>query len=299
MNQIAFGRYLAWARNRMKLTQQELAEMANCAWNTISRIENGHELPCKRLFMELNRIFEGIGIIYDELDLDCIFEHRRSRKELLRAIRKGRLEEIERKLERFSEYMKDSEDDEDRQYYVLAYLISNRKRGLSIEDFLDEIVNVFEIRRNLPAYEDIPKVRLSKIEYEILFLMGEAHIMKGDREVGESILKGLMANRLDERSPYIKEKYIEISAILAKSCLMKKDYNTMEECLGYVFGEFIDKKDVRTLYHSLTLQGELCNIMGDKKGAKLVDAFLVASQKLMCYMCRHYRISKDIGCKGL
>lgn len=299
MNQVAFGNYLAWARNSMELTQQELAEKVNCAWNTISRIENGHELPGRRLFMELNRIFEGFGITYDELDLDNIFEFRIARKELLKAIRKGRLEEIERKLERFSEYMEQSEDDEDRQYYVLAYLISNRKRGLGIEEFLDEIVSVFEIRRNLPAYEDIPKVRLSRIEYEILFLMGEAHIMKGDREVGEKILKGLMANRLDERSPYVQEKYIEISAILARACLMKEDYNTTRVCLGYVFGEYIDKKDVSTLFHSLTLQGELCKIMGDKKGAKLVDAFLVASQKLMCYMCRHYRISKDIGCKGL
>lgn len=296
MNKVEFGKYLSLMRKRLKLTQQELAEIVNCTWETISRIENGHELPGKKLFMELNGVFEAFGIIYDELDLDKIFNFRGARKELLLAIKRGRIEEIERKLERFFKLMQEDgeeESPEDKQYFVLAYLIMARKTGMTIEHFLEEIVKVFEIRRNMPNYEDIPYMKLTQIEYEILFLIGEVHVLRGDQE-GEYILRGLMANRIDKDSPFIKTRYVEISAVLAKAFMMRKDYGTMQECLTYVFNDYISNNDTRTFFNSLTLHGEMCKIIGDKEGARLVDEFLLASQRLMGHMYRSYRISRNI-----
>ncbi len=295
MNQIEFGKYLSTMRKKMGLTQQELAELVNCTWETISRIENGHELPGKKLFMELNRVFEAFGILYDELDLDAVFNYRGAKKDLLMAIKKGRYEEIERHLDRFYKYTLDEgENREDRQYFVLAHLMLNTKSGMAEKTFLEEIVKVFEMRRELPTYEEIPHMKLSHIEFEILYLMGKYHVLKGNHEEGEIILRSLMSNRIDRRSPFIREKYVDISAILAKACLMKNDYGTMQECLKYVFNYYISKNDTRTFFISLTLHGEMCKTIGDKEGAKLVDEFFIASEKLMGHVYRSYRISRNI-----
>ncbi len=296
MTKIDFGRYLKWFRQELKLTQQQLAEKVDCALSTISRLEAGKEYPGIRLFKEFNKVFEAFGIIYDELSMENIFEFTKARKELLLAIKNGRLEEIERKLSHFRTFMEENneeEDDEDKQYLILAHLISTRKQGLSIEEFLDGAVEVFEIRRKLPSFEDIPNVRLTQIEYEILYFMGEGYLISGNTDKAELILKGLMANRIDERSPFVRERYLEISAILAKVCLIKKDYKTVQACLGYVFSEFISNSDTRLFFNSLFLHGEICTVLGDKKGSKLVDEFVVASQNLMGYMCIKYRISRD------
>ena len=292
MNQIEYGKYISWLRKNMGLTQQELAEMVNCAWETISRIENGHELPSKKLFMEINRVCEEYGIIYDELDLDEVFEFRDARKELLIAIKRGRLEEIERALERFCKYMEDDKnsDKENSQYFVLAYLAMRRKSGMTVDEFLSELVKIFEIRRPMPKICDVSGIKLSQIEYEILLMIGEANILKGNREDGEMILKGLMANRMDKRSPFIKEKYMQISAILAKAYLIKEDYDTMHECLGYVFNVYINNNDTRTFFDSLAVQEEVCRTLGDEKGARLVGEFLTATGNLMRHMYGEYRI---------
>lgn len=292
MNLIAFGKYMSLMRKRMGLTQQELAEMVNCAWETISRIENGHELPSKRLFMEISRVFEEFGIIYDELDLDGILEYRDAAKELLKAIKRGRLEEIERALERFCKYMEDNEeaDKSNSQYFLLAYLAMRRRKGMTVDEFLGELVKIFEMRRPMPKTNEISDMKLSHIEYEILLMIGEANILKGNREEGELILKGLMANRMDKRSPFIKEKYMQISAILAKACLIKEDYDTMHVCLGYVFNVYINNNDTRTFFDSLTIQEEVCRKLGDETGARLVSEFIIATGNLMRHMYGEYRI---------
>ena len=296
MKKISFGKYLEWMRKELRLTQQQLAEMINCAISTISRLESGKDLVSHRIFKELNKIFEAMGLIYDELWMEAIFEFRRARKELMEAIKNGRLEELERKMYIFKEMMekyKEESDDEDLQYYILGHLISIRKQGLSIECFLEEAIKIFELRRKIPNYEDIPNVYLTQIEYQLLFYMAEAYLAKDDIETSELIFKGLMANKIDDRSPMIKERYVEVSSVLAKICLLKKEYSTAKECLVYVFNEYIKNTDTRLLFKSLITHGDLCRILGDTKGARLIDEFIEATQKMMGYMQQTYLISKD------
>ena len=241
-----------------------------------------------------------MGIQYDEVCMEPIFKFKQAKKELLRAIKNGRAEEIENKLAKFKAYMdeKDTEDDtwecnkEDKQYYVLAHLIGIRKQGLSIEQFLDEAIAVFEIRKKFPKIEDIALMKLSNIEYEILYSVGKAHTAAGDVETAEKIFKGLMANKTNQYSPYVEEKYFEISSALAKVCLMRKDYHTTNECLGYIFNKYLSETDTRMLYHSLFLQAELCETVGDKKGAFLINTFLEDTENLMSYMFKHYRLKE-------
>ena len=292
-----FGKYLKWAREKINMSQQDLADAIDCALSTISRIETGRHYPSITIFKALEEIFEEFGIQYDEIYMEHIFKFKRARRELLNAIKNGRAEEIEKKLQKFKEYMDNPESEgeldcskEDKQYYVLAHLISVRKQGLSVEQFLDEAIAIFEINKKFPKIEDISIIKLSNIEFEILYSIGRAHMIAGDKKTAEEIFRGLLANKTNDHSPYVHEKYMELSSALARLCLHRKDYETTSECLGYVFSKYISTTDTRMLFKSLFLQIELCETVGDKKGAMLTNAFLKATENLMSYMYSHYRM---------
>ncbi|MDC7280283.1 helix-turn-helix domain-containing protein [Butyrivibrio fibrisolvens] len=298
MQKTSFGKYLKWLRKKFKLTQQQLAEMADCAISTIARLESGVELPSRRIFMKLNSIFESIGIVYDELWMESVFGFKAARKELLNAIKKGRGEEIERKLEQFRYLMEECEEENDEeekrenmQYYALGHLISIRERGFSVEQYLDEMIQTFELRRRIPDFEDIPNIKLSQIEYQILYEMGEAYRIMGDTETAEIICRGLLANEMDPRSPFVIDKYMETSFALARVCMSKNDFATVGECLNYIFSQYVNNNDTRTILHSLMIQMEVCEQLGDKKGAKLIKDFLEATNELVGYMAGKYDLN--------
>lgn len=291
MHKTSFGTFVKWLRKEFKLTQQQLAEKLDCAVSTIARLEAGRDLPSRRIFMKLNSVFESIGIIYDELWMESVFGFKEARKELLEAIKKGRGEEIERKLDKFKILMEEAEgeNDEDErrenmQYYALGHLISIRKRGLSVEQFLDEIIQTFELRRKIPSFDDLPDVKLSQIEYQMLYEIGEAYRILGDVNTAEKICKGLLANKIDHRSPFVKDKYMEASFALAKVCVSKQDYTSGSDCLEYIFSQYLDKSDTRTFFHSLMIQIDVFEYFGDKTGADLIRQFLQSAQKLKRHM---------------
>lgn len=183
----------------------------------------------------------------------------------------------------------EGENDEDErrenmQYYALGHLISIRKRGLSVEQFLDEIIQTFELRRKIPSFDDLPDVKLSQIEYQMLYEIGEAYRILGDVNTAEKICKGLLANKIDHRSPFVKDKYMEASFALAKVCVSKQDYTSGSDCLEYIFSQYLDKSDTRTFFHSLMIQIDVFEYFGDKTGADLIRQFLQSAQKLKRHM---------------
>jgi transcriptional regulator with XRE-family HTH domain len=95
-----FGNYLRWFRKSNNWTQMEVANMIDCSLPTISKIENGEEFIGYRLFNRLNEIFEGFGMVYDEVHMEKIFKFKQARSELLHAIKNGRLKDIEKKESR-------------------------------------------------------------------------------------------------------------------------------------------------------------------------------------------------------
>lgn len=291
MRKTNFSTYLRWLRKVFRLTQQQLAELLDCAISTIARLETGKELPSRKLFMKLDSIFESFGIIYDELWMESVFGFKSARKELLKAIKNGRGEEIERKLEKFRILMDECEGENDEeekrenmQYYALGHLISMRKKGLSVEQFLDEIIQTFELRRKIPDFHDLPNIKLSQIEFQILYEISEAYRVMGDVETAELICRGLLANDFDPRSPFVVDKYMEASFALARVCMTKNDYSTVKQCLEYIFSRYLSDKDTRTLLHSLMIQKDVCESVGDKKGATIINNFLDATKELIEYM---------------
>lgn len=320
----SFGSYMKWLRKQKNLTQLDVSLMANCALPTISRIENGDELVGKKLFDKLNEIFEGFGMSYDELTMEKIFRFKQARQELLKALKNGRCEDIENKLNTLQAYMEskddlsdrikrkkkkrkakdevkdweminyDSCDEIDKQYFVLAHLVHSRRKGLPLEQFLNEAIGIFELRRKIPRYEDIPKVKITDIEYELFFIIAKTHMALGDDKNAEIIFKGLLSNKGYVDSPKIKERFIEISEVMARLFMARKDYGRVNECLTFIFGEYISMSDTRIIYRSLCLQAEICQVNGDNNGVEMIDKFLLATENLMSHMLKEYRL-KQMG----
>ena len=318
----SFGSYMKWLRKQKNLTQLDVSLMANCALPTISRIENGDELVGKKLFDKLNEIFEGFGMSYDELTMEKIFRFKQARQELLKAIKNGRQEDIENKLNTLQAYMEtkddlsdrikrkkkqrkakdevkdweminyDSCDEIDKQYFVLAHLVRSRRNGLPLEQFLDEAIGVFELRRKMPNYADIANVKITDIEYELFFIIAKTHMALGDDKTAEIIFRGLINNKGYLDSPKIKERFIEISEALARIFLARKDLAGTNECLTFIFGEYISMANTRMIYRALCLQSEICQLNGDDNGVEMIDKFLLATENLMSHMLKEYRLNQ-------
>ncbi len=293
MDKITFGRYLKWIRNSKSITQQELSDRINCALPTLSKIETGKEFPQVRIFKALERELGDMCIGYEDLRLDEIAELKKARRELLRAIKNGRIEEIERKIELFKQYM-DEDDYEDKQCYRIAHLIGNRKSGLPIEDFLEEAISIFQMGREIPEFQDIPNIKLSLIEYHILYFIGNAYMKMCEYDCAELVFKGLLKNQIDSSNPFMRERYTEIAVVLAEIAIIKRDFMTANECLSYVFHSYIKKIDTRLFFHALILQEKFCELMGDSEGIKLMKDYSLCTQKLMTHMYAKYRSNRNI-----
>ncbi len=318
----AFGQFLRWMRKKTNMSQMDLALSAGCTMPTISKIENGQEFIGKKLFDKLNEIFEGFGFSYDELSMGRIFKFKQAREELLKAIKQGREEDIENKIDKLQEYLEekaglqettiknyevktgddeiyewerinyDSDDEVDKQYFMFAHLVRSRQNGMTLEKFLDEAIGIFELRRKIPDYNDIPDVKLSNIEYELFFVIAKTHLAMGNDDTAELIFKGLLCNKCYLDSPKVKERYLEISAVMASLLLDRKDFKGAYECLSFIFGEYISSFDTQVIYSALKVQHEYCQRNNDDDGVKIIDNFFISTDNLMTHMLKIYRFNQ-------
>ncbi|MBO6283619.1 MAG: hypothetical protein J6M63_06775, partial [Pseudobutyrivibrio sp.] len=93
-------------------------------------------------------------------------------------------------------------------------------------------------------------------------------------------------------SPKIKERFIEISEALARIFLARKDLAGTNECLTFIFGEYISMANTRMIYRALCLQSEICKLNGDDNGVEMIDKFLLATENLMTHMLKEYRLNQ-------
>ena len=286
MDKKRFGIHLAHFRQQNKMTQQELAETVDCAMSTISRIENGVEYPKLSLFEKFNNVFERFGVTYEELVMEEVFEFQRAKEELLVAIHSGRAEKLERKLNRFKTLM-DESNIEHKQYFILGYLAYMRKSGLTVEEFLDRIVGVFEMGRQIPKACEMENVKLTKIEHMMIYKIGMAHFEAGNEAEAIQLMEGLLKNSLKGKTDFLKKSAKAVSVSYANILIRQKRYMEAEKCMGYVLEKVVESIDSRLLFQCLFLQEELFKAKNNSKGAMLVNKFVKAAEALVNYM-HHY-----------
>ena len=283
MDKKRFGSHLAYFRKKNGMTQMQLAERVNCSLSTISRLESGLEIPKLQLFEKFNKVFEGFGITYEELSMEEIFEFQRAKEELLIAIQNGRAEELDRKLMRFKELM-DEEDLEHKQYYVLGYLVYMRKNGMTIEEFLNRITALFEIRRKLPKPHEISELKLSRIEYMMIYKMGLAHMSVGNDKQAMEYIKGLIICGFGGDTEYLKNRTKDVATSYAQMLIRNNQFVEAEKCINYVMERIAESTDTRLFFQSLILQEELFVVRGYVEGAKLIKDFIEVAERLVNYM---------------
>ena len=283
MDKKRFGSHLAYFRKKNGMTQMQLAERVNCSLSTISRLESGLEIPKLQLFEKFNKVFEGFGITYEELSMEEIFEFQRAKEELLIAIQNGRAEELDRKLMRFKELM-DEEDLEHKQYYVLGYLVYMRKNGMTIEEFLNRITALFEIRRKFPKFHEISELNLSRIEYMMIYKMGLAHMSVGNDKQAMEYIKGLIICGFGGDTEYLKNRTKDVATSYAQMLIRNNQFVEAEKCINYVMERIAESTDTRLFFQSLILQEELFVVRGDVEGAKLIKDFIEVAERLVNYM---------------
>lgn len=283
MDKKRFGSQLAYFRKKNGMTQMQLAERVNCSLSTISRIESGLEIPKLQLFEKFNKVFESFGITYEEISMEEIFEFQRAKEELLIAIQNGRAEELDRKLMRFKELM-DEDDTEHKQYYVLGYLVYMRKNGMTIEEFLDRITALFEIRRKLPKLHEISELKLSRIEYMMIYKMGLAHMSVGNDKQAMEYIKGLIICGFGGDTEYLKNRTKDVATSYAQMLIRNNQFVEAEKCINYVMERIAESTDTRLFFQSLILQEELFVARGDVEGAKLIKGFIEVAERLVNYM---------------
>ncbi len=189
----AYGKNLVKFRNAAGLSQEALAEAADCSTSTISRLENGENFPHRALFEKLNQVFEIYDYSYEDFSMEEIFHFKAAKDELLKAINTGRADILEKKIDRFAA-MIDEENIEDKQYLLLAQLMYVRLSGHTVENFIDTCIEIFELSKAMPQPENISSTPLTKIEKIILQKIAEEHIFASDSALGQTILEGILSH---------------------------------------------------------------------------------------------------------
>jgi transcriptional regulator with XRE-family HTH domain len=286
MDKNKLGYQLAYCRRKEELSQEEFAEIVNCSPCTISRIENGKEYPRVELFERINYHFPHWGVNGPDIYMDDISELHKAKYELLVAIHVGRAERLVRAIRKFGNLM-DENNIEHQQYYTMGAVVYMKTQGMTTEEYIRRCEDVFKLRRDIPDNNDMPKLKLTRIEHMILFQYAMAKFDVGASEEAEGILVALIKNCFEYTSEYHKRRCKSISTNVARVFYHQKEYNKAQKCVSYVLGRFADANDVRLMFQILNLQQEIFKILEDSKGEKVIDEFLIAAANMINYLYKH------------
>jgi hypothetical protein len=182
----------------------------------------------------------------------------------------------------------DEDDTEHTQYYILADLVYMRKNGMSVEEFLDRIIALFEMKRKLPELSEFGEIELSKVEDMMIYIISLSHHEMGNDEIAMAYLQGLMKNSFKSKTEYMRTRCKRESTSFAEILKKNKEYEKAEKCMSYVMEKILNHSDSRIMFDALLIQLEIFREKHNKKGAKRINDFLTASDQLVNYLYMYY-----------
>ncbi|MBR5636175.1 MAG: helix-turn-helix transcriptional regulator [Pseudobutyrivibrio sp.] len=290
MNKIILGFQLAYHRKLRNWSQEHLAEIVECASCTISRIERGKQYPRVELYEKLCNVFNDWVVDGADVFMDDVSKLQTAKTDLLIAIHSGCHEKIERVLNHFGAVM-DSENIEHQQYNLIAALVCLREKGVTIKEFKEKCVRIFERRRRVPKVEDIPKLRLSRIEHMILCQYAWAYFEEGYFNEAEAILKALLKNCFTFNNLFNRKRCISLSTNIAKISYCKKNFEAVHECVGFLIYNFVNSNDAKNIRDCLELLEKIYIEEGNEEAAEIVRSFRDSSARMINYL--QYRMNAN------
>ncbi len=276
-----YGKNLVKFRTAAGLSQEALAEAADCSTSTISRLENGENFPHRGLFEKLNQVFEIYNYSYEDFSMEEIFHFKSAKDELLKIINAGRADILEEKIDKFAA-MIDEENIEDKQYLLLAQLMYVRLCGHTVENFIDNCIEIFELSKDMPEPENISSTPLTKIEKIILQKIAEEHINTNDNELGQTMLEGILSHVAS--SPNSNPKYIDdclsICHCLATCFYKQGQVEKAKICNDYILNTIAKNPAYYYFNNAIALKASIDKDALPKDQIKELEAFPISMEKI-------------------
>ena len=192
-----YGTFFRRERMECGLRQSDLAE-GICAVDTISRIENGSQIPSPVLFALLIERLGVSGFSYGDFFGSGTIHLMELQRKIIDALDKGVLDDVPFWLSEYREKME--RDSWDEQFFVFA-------RGwyfFKLCDNLEEFIDVCEIAMRVirPHYhiiQDVSEWNLIQNEFRILNALATSQYKNGNVHRGIAILNQLILNQKSGR----------------------------------------------------------------------------------------------------
>ena len=125
MDEITFGEVIRSIRKAKGMTQEEVAE-GICSTSSLSKMENGSQVPSRQRFQKIMERLGETGYSYAHFFSSGEAEREQYRREALEALEGGRVERAEELLLWWKKDADSEEDVMERQFWQTAELLWRR-----------------------------------------------------------------------------------------------------------------------------------------------------------------------------
>ena len=210
MNDITFAEVIRGIRRAKGMTQEEVAE-GICSVSSLSKMENGSQVPSRKKFQELMERLGETGYSYAHFFSGREAERQRQRKELIRALEFGRSEQAEEILWKARKTYT-QQDRSERQFWKMGELLWRQLYTQTYEDYAQRCIEVFLMTRTWPDWRNrTPAQRFTRVELLLLNNAGLGYFWQG--RFGEALqiylrLYGMLEHDQDKLPDYKRKKAV-------------------------------------------------------------------------------------------
>ena len=146
MDEITFGEVIRSIRKAKGMTQEEVAE-GICSASSLSKMENGSQVPSRQRFQKILERLGESGYSYAHFFSNSEAEREQYRREALEALEGGRVERAEELLLRWKK-TPEAEDVMERQFWELTELLWRRIYEKPGPEYREKCMELFSLTRS-------------------------------------------------------------------------------------------------------------------------------------------------------
>lgn len=167
MREVIFGEEIRRVRLERGLTQERLSE-GICSPSTLSRIENGSQVPSRRTFRLLMERLDGPDYSYAHFLSPKEYRRERVKEEMLEAMEYRQIDRMKDLLGEMEDLMEGG-DRKHTQFFEMSKLVCFEMCGASRQDYVSRCLQILEIGR--PGWRE---------EVDLRIAWGRLDVMRGD-----------------------------------------------------------------------------------------------------------------------
>ena len=215
-----YGSFLKLERERRGMVQEDLAK-GICSVKTISRIENGRQIPSVELFCELTERLGVSGYSYSDFSSAPSVRLMQLERQMLEDFNTGRLEDIPQLLE---EYRLDLGDNRrSQQFYAFMRASYFLMMGDDAERFLDACYEAILVTQpDMMRGDDVSERLLMQGEYRIFNASAVIMTVKQQLKQGTILLNQLIVNQ-KRRLDVLPTHWANLAVFYNNASICEKD----------------------------------------------------------------------------